>query len=380
MRTLVYCHHSLGIGHLMRSLRIAQSLHEESPVEMICGGPVPEQIQRTTRIRLHRLPILDFSLARSDVLPADKVQKKRVKQQREQQVEQIVRSFKPDVLIIEMFPFGRKKLAGEIVAMINTARQCGAVRVFCSVRDVLVTTRSDQQVFDQRAAKYLNQYFDVLLIHSDPDLIKLDRSFSAMDAIRIPVAYTGYIAPPGPDFSASRHQRVVVSAGGGLVGGKLLEVAARTAPRLRSELGLATTIISGPLARIPESASPSGNNVSYTPFVKNLAQFLAESSLSISQCGYNTATDILAARVPAVFVPFETSSENEQRMRAGILSDLGRSVLLRETSLNIETLVSAAKAACESSHDVAGAPVNINTQGIRNTCKLIKEHTASAIV
>ena len=70
-----------------------------------------------------------------------------------------VREFEPDALIVEMFPFGRKKLADEILALIAAARSRSCAKIFCSVRDILITTRRDQAVHDARALKRLNELF-----------------------------------------------------------------------------------------------------------------------------------------------------------------------------------------------------------------------------
>ncbi len=44
---------------------------------------------------------------------------------------------------------------------------------------------------------------------------------------------------------------------------------------------------------------------------------------SISQCGYNTALDLVVSEVPALVVPYGTVTENEQRHRAQRLAALG---------------------------------------------------------
>ena len=53
---------------------------------------------------------------------------------------------------------------------------------------------------------------------------------------------------------------------------------------------------------------------------------------SISQCGYNTALDLLRTRVPALVVPYATPEEDEQTRRARRLEQLG--VLKVATHIN----------------------------------------------
>jgi predicted glycosyltransferase len=69
-------------------------------------------------------------------------------------------------------------------------------------------------------------------------------------------------------------------------------------------------------------------------FVPNLPEELRAASASISQCGYNTALDILRSGVPALVVPFSEGREDEQMNRARRLERLGALRVLQAASLN----------------------------------------------
>jgi predicted glycosyltransferase len=57
--------------------------------------------------------------------------------------------------------------------------------------------------------------------------------------------------------------------------------------------------------------------------VPDLAEELSRAKASISQCGYNTALDLLRSHVPALVVPYATPEEDEQTRRAQRLEALG---------------------------------------------------------
>ncbi len=93
-------------------------------------------------------------------------------------------------------------------------------------------------------------------------------------------------------------------------------------------LQLPMTIITGPF--LPEPAwqalhrmVQSLEGVELLRFVPDLRSEIAGATVSISQCGYNTAMDLLRARVPALVVPFGEGGEDEQRVRAERLEALG---------------------------------------------------------
>jgi predicted glycosyltransferase len=60
--------------------------------------------------------------------------------------------------------------------------------------------------------------------------------------------------------------------------------------------------------------------------------------VSVSQAGYNTILDILAAGAPAVVVPFASERETEQTLRAERLAAAGVLEIVREAELSSEQL------------------------------------------
>jgi len=330
---------------------------------------MPRKLRIPDGIQVHCLPPLcmDSSGKLFDPQGRDKVEK--ILEMRTIEAVEIARRFNPDVLIVEMFPFGRKKFAIEILALIQAARTAGATKVFCSVRDILVTKRPDQQRFDQRAVAVLNREFDALLVHADPRFIDLSASFSSYDDIRIPVHYTGYIVDQNIRPNEVREIGVIVSAGGGRVGRRLIEVAAQAFPTVKNEFGLDMLIVTGSLGSVPGGVTDSAAGLKTVEFVNDFPQLLARSRLSISQCGYNTAMEVLKAEPAAVFVPFETPREDEQLRRADHFAASGRSVTLREADLTVNALVDAAREA------LAGAGPGaclIDTDGLAKCGRIVE--------
>ena len=105
--------------------------------------------------------------------------------------------------------------------------------------------RKDPAAFERRVVRALNRHFDALLVHADPSVVRLDETFSGLDAMNIPVVYTGFVAP-GPDQKAAEKLRrnlrvrpgqamVLASAGGGRVGFRVLEAVARAVRTMETE-------------------------------------------------------------------------------------------------------------------------------------------------
>ena len=135
----------------------------------------------------------------------------------------------PAVVVVELFPFGRAKFARELVPLLEAARADGALTA-CSLRDILVSARANQQAHDDRAAALANAHLDAVLVHSDPASRGSRRRSRRAAPLRVPVHYTGFVVREGDAGASARGEHVVVSAGGGLVGEPLLRAAAEAQP------------------------------------------------------------------------------------------------------------------------------------------------------
>src|ERR1051325_10127960 len=174
-RLLFYCQHSLGMGHLVRSFAIAGGLADHFHVVFLNGGPLPEGQKLPKRIEIINLPPLGFDsemqlLSRDGNHTVEQAQRRRA-----EIMHKTLRSVRPEVLLIELFPFGRKKFAGELVTLLEDARALSTPPlVVCSLRDILVERN---QHHDELACHRANRYFDAILVHSDQRFARLEESF-----------------------------------------------------------------------------------------------------------------------------------------------------------------------------------------------------------
>jgi predicted glycosyltransferase len=215
-------------------------------------------------------------------------------------------------------------------------------------------------------------HFDCVLVHGDPGFIPLEASFSAASEIADRLIYTGYIAETDPIVGGDETagvDEVLVSVGGGAVGANLLSTALE-ARRRGCLAGLTWRLLAGP--NLPQQAFgtlagalPAGAILErYRP---EFPQMLRRCRVSVSQAGYNTVLDILAARAPAVVVPFACERETEQQLRAERLVTHGVLELVPESDLTPVRLARAIERAVERG---PGA-ISVDTGGARCAARLI---------
>jgi predicted glycosyltransferase len=360
---LFYCQHSVGLGHLKRSYALCAHLAEWFRVVLVCGGALPEEIDPPPGVEIVPLPPLGVGAQSRFVSHDPRFTVERAWAVRGELLLRTLRAVDPAVVFVELFPFGRAKFARELVPLLERAREAGAMTA-CSLRDILVTGRDNQQRHDERACRLANAHLDAVLVHSDPRFARLEETFGAFDDLTVPVRYTGFVVGPARP-RGRRERRVVVSAGGGLVGEPLLR-AAIEAQRLGT--GLPMRAIAGPLmpdaafARLRERAA-GVPDLELLRSVPDLSAELAGATAAVSQAGYNTTLEIVRARVPALVAPYATPEEDEQLRRARRLERLG--------ALRVLERLEPATLAAEIRRLEAFAPTTpaIDLDGGRGTCR-----------
>ena len=380
-RVFVYVQHLLGIGHLKRAATLARALSERgNEVTFATGGfPVPDLLP--PRVHLVQLPPagtvdLDFrTLVDAEGRPVDDAWRAR----RRAQLLGAWRAARPHALVVELFPFGRRQMRFELLPLLEEASSASPRPIIVSsVRDVLGQRDPARQ--DEMLSLF-ERYFDQLLVHGDPHFLPFDRTFRNADRIGARLHYTGFIVdrerPAGPPGTAGTGE-VIVSAGGGAVGAKLLEAAIRARPLTvlagaRWRLLTGASIAPGAFDALEALAQQAGRGgVVLERWRGDFRTLLQISSLSVSQGGYNTVMEILDCGARAVVVPFAGGQESEQTLRAHLLAERGRIEVVDERTLAPATLAAAVDRAARGP---APRREELNFDGARNSAELLARWT-----
>ena len=348
MKIIQYCQHVLGIGHLFRSLEISRALSAHEVI-LVTGGP-PVETDLPEHVREVRLPDLRMNQEFKGLFSTAKdLTIEQIKEERQKQLLALFKREKPDLFLVELYPFGRKAFRFELDPVLKALREkrLGPCRVISSVRDILVE-KDDHGKHEARVVKTLNRYFDGVLVHGDPDLVEIRETFAPFDEIEIPVEYTGYIACRPPVDAAKRIRKkleigdeemmIVASAGGGNVGAVLLKSVIHAFNQLERE-NCRLQVFTGPFLDsrdFDDLQKMATEKVQVDRFTADFTSYLAAADLSVSMGGYNTTMNILATRVPALLWPF--SQNREQRLRAERLADRGLLTVLKDEDLQPEHL------------------------------------------
>ena len=327
MNILLDCQYVWGMGHLVRSLEFARALAGHD-VTLIVGGQ-PVEVNLPKHVRLLRLPVLYMNETFTRLIPGDPDHNADdVQRQRRQTLYELFKDHKPDLFIVELYPFGRSIFGSELEPLLQHIRdgKFGNVKVVCSLRDILVE-KKDPPAYEKRVLQKLNRYFDALLIHSDARLQRLDETFSRTADIKIPLEYTGFITQQADPAAGRKLRRalkladgeklMVASAGGGRSGFKLLNAVLDACEMLGDQFCLRLEVFSGPFMDPEEyeklaARSAAGRRI--RRYTQRFLDYLSASDLSVSLAGYNTCMNLLVTKVPALVYPY--ARQQEQPMRA----------------------------------------------------------------
>lgn len=342
---LFHCHHSLGMGHLVRSLHLVDALRQHFHIVLLSGGRVPADIVVPAGVDLVQLPALALE-GNARLHGADpRCDVDQARTARRERILAAFNQFRPAVVMIELFPFGRKKLRDELLPLLDAARKASwRPLVLCSLRDILVHARKDQALHDERAVRTVNTWFDAILLHADAAFARLEDSCSAAAHLTRPIHYTGFVTGTSSGVEpTARRPYILVSAGGGIVGKALLETALAAHRLTYQRTGTGLRLVTGPFYPETDLAQllASAQGMPAVEIVRSLPSLVGDmrtAAASISQCGYNTAMELLRTGVPALVVPYAEGLENEQTVRAERLAALGLIRVLPASRLTPEVL------------------------------------------
>ena len=405
-RVMFYCQSLLGIGHFIRSRELLFALRDFD-VCFLYGGEIVPGFELPVWVEVVYLPALKSDSKFQQLYVVESQESlPEIQTRRKEALRAAFDRFSPDILLIELFPFGRRKFNFELLPLLAHTRATRPItKIVCSLRDILVR-RPDQARYEDEVCALMNQYFDLLLIHADPKLQRLEETFDRVTGIDCPIRYTGYVAQPShgkhatsfkPEQLAARNNEsleqssksgqaqsilsskrvgndpfILVSIGGGRVGHELITCVLEAETRLTIEPRI--HILTGPhmpdeeFQRLRRQVA-CRSNISIQHHTTEFLNWLLRADLSISMAGYNTCMDILSAGVPALVWPFSEHENDEQILRARKLERLGYVSVLDPARLDPDYL--ASEISCRLNTPAPAPEIELDLQGAARTAEFL---------
>ncbi len=358
MRVAILVTHLLGTGHLARAAQLGDALVAAGHEALVIsgGGDAPNAAPRSAKL-LPLPPLRADGPEFKAILAADGgVADAAYLEARIDAVRGAIAGFVPDVLITELYPFGRRKLRAEFLAAIEAARgaRSGAL-IYTSIRDILQLPRKEGRKAEAEAR--FAEFYDGALFHGDSGLIGMGVSWELESpplnpppaggerVLQVPPVFeTGYIGsaevPAGAGTDGSGE--IIVAAGGGAVGDAIFEacIGAAQGGARRWRILVGGGDREERIAGFGQRAQ--GAAVVVEGVRSDFRALLSRCEAAVLQCGYNTAMDVVATGARVVFCPFEgAGGETEQLTRAAAFAGRFGSRVVRERDLSAEAVEAA---------------------------------------
>jgi predicted glycosyltransferase len=341
-RVLIYSHDTFGLGHLRRSRAIANAIVEERPntsVVIISGSPVIGNFEFGSGVDYIRIPGVtklpdgDYRCLNLNVSLDEAVGL------RQDLILQAVKSFKPDVFIVDKEPTGFR---GEVLPALDYLKDSGCHLVL-GIRDVMDEPALLVPEWERKDAREaLIRYYDEIWVYGLKDVYQPLAALNLPPHVEQRITYTGYLrreVPPTPSLTRyskiTKQPFILVTTGGGGDGDDLIDWVI-SAYETDAELEMPALILFGPFMNRDKRRSfmeritrhPKLDAMSFDNKIELLMQ---KADTIVAMGGYNTFCEILSFNKRALIVP-RTKPRLEQYIRALEAERLGLVSMLSDHS------------------------------------------------
>jgi len=345
MRFLFYSHDGYGLGHTCRNLAIARALTELAPrasVLLATGSDDVTRLGVPDRVEILKLPGLrklaneSYASRYLGVPPED------VRHLRSRLLLSAIKSFRPDVMLVDKHPFGA---GGELKDSLAAIRNIGGKAVL-GLRDILddpATVRAEWMPHNLPAA--IPAHYDSVLVYGQEQIFDTAAAYEFPAALRARTHYSGYVTnPPGsgnvpafPPHPNAERPLVIATVGGGEDGFHLLKTFLHAA----ANVSWRAIAVTGPMMSLADHSDlevlAHANAITLHTFVPGLNHWFASAAAVVCMGGYNTITQTLAASAPVICVP-RVQPRREQLVRAEAFARLDLLRLVTPDELSPERL------------------------------------------
>ena len=330
MKILMYSHDSFGLGHLRRTLALAEALIEKEPannVLILTGSTISGAYRMSKGIDLVKLPsaikVGEGKYESSRLF----VDAERLIRLRSRLILGAAQAFEPDAFIVDKAPLGMK---GEVEATLEYLREGrpGTLTVL-GLRDVMDDPADVRQSWRKsKLQDAIERFYDRLLVYGPREIYDPLPEYGLSPETLNRSSYVGYVGKARTRKSATavpfEPGYALVTAGGGGDGYLLLE--SYLEGLKLSEPDFDSLVVTGPLMeeedRLRIERLSRGTRSQVIEFHADMESLIEGAGSVVAMGGYNTTTELLTAGKPAVIVP-RIEPRVEQLIRAERLQALG---------------------------------------------------------
>jgi len=309
-----------GIGHLRRIACIAGALQQQFACLIVTGHREIANWFVSPNCEYIHIPSWDSLLPekaaywnRKPFLPLSVGEAVRL---RKGMVRGVVQSYAPDLIIVDHLPLGMHEELGDIIAE-SPAKKYLVTRGVLNVSGALLDL-----VLGGSARDFLHRHYDRIIVAADRNVIDFAQDYALPADLVAKTMHVGYVIDHTgvADIQAFQnlHRRasqaawVVVSAGGGQLGERLVQSAVALSVHYPDVF---FDIVAGPRSSLPGSMSAAHHtqgNLRLHATSRDMPLLNASADIVICSGGYNTLLEALQGNARILCVPSWKDPRDEQ--------------------------------------------------------------------
>ena len=369
-RAMFYCHDTYGLGHLRRTMALANHVSVKIPDMsqlIVTGSPIAHAFAFPAATDYVKLPSVTKNSAGEYVSGSLSSSFASIRDMRSDILLSAAKHFQPDFLIVDHAPAG---LDGEAIATLrHLRRHHPGTKLIVGLRDIIDEGPKVRRAWALEGIhELLDDLYDLILVYGHRHVYDVVEEYGLSDVAARKTRFVGYLGR-GRGFVSAAAVRarlpmqtdklVVVTAGGGKDGQELINAMARGMAQPGRSAGEAfdCLLIGGPLmgdedrTRLHDLLG-TRSNVHLLDFTDQMTSYIGAADVVVSMGGYNSVCEILSAGRPAIIVP-RVTPRKEQLIRAEILNRRGIVRMIHPDDLTPASLLDATRGLLDGTHTVA---------------------------
>lgn len=336
-RVVMYSHDTFGLGHVRRNLALARALVQRDAscrVTVVTGSrhatswPLPPRTELVTLT-----PAIKVGAER--YRPAASGDMGRVMAERSGLIAATLTRVRPEVFLVDHAPLG---MNGELALALEAVHEAlPHTQVLLGLRDILDDPAVVRERWNEQGIyQVLRDSYDRVLVYGCRELFDVVTEYGLPGDVARHTTFTGYIRKDRRGEPAAAHlwgaagrtgaRRVLILGGGGGDAAPVFDAVLDAWPAIVRSVPAQALLVTGPLMPDAERraielhAATAGVRV--VTFSSALLSLIGSADAVVAMAGYNTVTEVLAARRPLILCP-RTAPRREQLIRADVMERLG---------------------------------------------------------
>jgi predicted glycosyltransferase len=330
---LMYSHDTYGLGHIRRTMAIAEQLSKANTnILILTGSPIAGRLTFPKYVDHVRIPGM-IKKANDEYFPLTiRIDPLQAMDIRQSIIMATVKTFLPDLFIVDKEPQGLKK---EVLPALEWIKQnLKETKTILGLRDIMDdadTVRSDWHKKNIYAT--IKDLYSEVWVYGQKNIYNPIQEYAIPESIEQKVYFTGYIPRKVPQEGVAEALRlqlnvmknenlVTVTTGGGGDGFHVLDLYLKMLERMKEQSILPpfqTVLVTGPFlsrndkARVLERSNALG--IQAHDFFSDMETLIAASDIVVCMGGYNTLCEVISSKTMSLVIPRETPRK-EQYIRA----------------------------------------------------------------